>query len=148
MPWLRTLLNLPLLPEAQTGKWPEATHRNSHIAPWLSLVALPATTASVRFCSVPLCVQVWATLSALPHAQPSAVDVFIDQSKTIWGEGPSAFGLADSWLDQNIRTNLQHTSTLSILRCPLCIRILELTPLTSVTSNQRNIGLSGLQTAS
>jgi hypothetical protein len=44
----------------------------------------------------------------MPHAQPLAIDIFVDQSKTTWGQGPLAFGHADSQLNQNIRTNLQH----------------------------------------
>jgi hypothetical protein len=48
-----------------------------------------------------------AQLSVLPHAQPLAIDEFIDGSKNNWEQGPSASGHADSQSNQIIRTNLQ-----------------------------------------
>ena len=41
-----------------------------------------------------------------PFAQPLAAGIFIDQSKTNWEKRPLVSGLADSQLNQSIRTNL------------------------------------------
>lgn len=44
-----------------------------------------------------------------PFAQPLASCIFIDQSRTNWGQGHLAFGQANSRLNQSTRTNLQQT---------------------------------------
>ena len=74
---------------------------------------------SQRFSSGPLCAQALATLKVLPSAQPLAIGMFIDGSKTNWGQGPLAFGYSDSQLNQSIRTNLQQLLAIRSLLQPI-----------------------------
>ena len=87
-----------------------AIYPKSHMAGWLYLLKL---------CIPPFFPELWGishsslhptytTVSVLPHAQPLAVGIFIDQSKTNWGQGPSESGNSDSWLNQSISTLSNH----------------------------------------
>jgi hypothetical protein len=95
------LLNLPLLPEGQSGKWPVATYPKSHMADWLynlpflCPILLPQVMAILSLLpAVPELAQLWRS-SPIFLAQPLVVDIFIDQSKNNWRQGPLAFRHTD-----------------------------------------------------
>lgn len=48
----------------------------------------------------------------LSFTQSLAIGIFIDRSKTSWGQGPWVFGHTDSRLNQSIRTNPQQPRAL------------------------------------
>lgn len=87
-----------------------ATYLKSHLAAWLYLlpllcsILLPRVIVNLSSSSFVLD---HTTLTVPSHAQSLAVGIFIDWSKTNWGQGPLAYGHSDSRLDQSIRTNLQ-----------------------------------------
>jgi hypothetical protein len=92
---LPRLLNLPLLPQAQSGKWPVATYPNSYMAGWLSLLHLLCPILPPGVMVIP-CLPfsqylALANLKFLPQSvcPPIGCWLFIDQSKPNWGKGPS-----------------------------------------------------------
>lgn len=104
-------LSLPLLPQAQSGKWSEATHLSSHMAHWSSLLQLSSPTtswqSSVSFHWVLAHTTLRPCLSHWPLAS-----LLIDQ-KPIGDK--EEFGHTDSQLNQSIRANLQHILILLLL---------------------------------
>lgn len=99
--WLNTPKPSPTTPgpieEVASGYSPEISHV------WLAFdpasIASHPSSPSHRESLVPL---------HLLSAQPLAIDIFIDQSKTNWEQIPSVSRHTDLRLNQNIRTSLQH----------------------------------------
>ena len=98
----------PLLSLAQSGKWSVTAYLKSVMAGWLYFLPLQCPT---------LLPQVMVVLShSLSSRRPCsalcpATGIFIDRSKTNWGQGPLVSGHIDFQLNQSIRTNLQHAQT-------------------------------------
>jgi hypothetical protein len=105
----------PAIP-GQLGKWPVATYQKSiiWIFGFISCVPCfyPKSWQSALFLSV-----------SSPRVRPLAVDIFIDRSKTNWGQETLAFGHGDSWLNQSIRSNLQRSSCSKGLWGPQCLDV-------------------------
>lgn len=87
-PVLLRLLNLPLLPQTQSGKWPVATYWNSYMACWLSLLQLLCPILLSRV----MAIQCLSFFQFLGHENLKvplqstcpAISCCIDRSKTNW----------------------------------------------------------------
>ena len=94
------LLDLLLLPQAQSGKWRVATHLNGSVA--FSLVAPSSICISSSShggtSSSPLRPSLSNSKGPSPSlfTQPLAAGILLINQKTIWGQGPLAFVHADS----------------------------------------------------
>ena len=90
-----------------------ATYPKTHMAAWPFLLLLLCPLLHFQFpdshCVLPV------KLCVLPCAQPLGLShwdyLFIDRSKTSWGQGHSASVNKNSQLNQSIRTTLLHTDT-------------------------------------
>ena len=82
----------PVIPgTVVSGQWPLTQNHMAgwfHFLPLLSSLLLPPSRSFSLLATN-------ATLSALPHAQLMATDIFSDRYKTNWGQGPSVSGHAD-----------------------------------------------------